>query len=332
MRKFPDQKKIINILFIAAVVILIINLLFGKIFTEENNPEPVNELTLVEVDSTFRLALANLGIQDEWIRDEDKNEDPVYLSVQIPKDLHIVLILQEMNNVFDTSRVLFNSVEKKIGGITTLNIISGDETKLIAEINYSNKLKRNTVRVGFIIKGFGEESERDSLLIEYPEQFAILLVPSKSAEEDSKKILMKGKEYIIYLNDAINELKFKLSDNYSITRLKNSIIEIVSAFPRAIFFMMDDKSTLFNYKVYTLLREELEKRKIKLIDEINFSYLSPSEENNLTEVFNDSLKTLERGEDKLFILSAGDFLSLNPEIMKYRKIGYKFINPSAIKF
>lgn len=325
-------KKVINILFITAIAILFINLLVDQFFLKKAHPEIVDEITSAEADSMFRLSLANLGIKDEWIKKQGGEEYPVNLSVHIPKDLPIVLILEEMNNVFDTSLVKLRSHEKEIGGVTTLNIFSGNNTKLKAQIDYSDKLRRKSVRVGFLIKGFGEESEQDSLLLRYPEQFAVLLVPSKSAEDASKKVLMNGKEYIIYLNDAINELKYKLSADYSVTRLKNSIREIVGAFPGAVFFLMDDKSTLFNYKVYTLLSEELEKRKIRLMDENNFSHLSTSEKNNTAEVFSDSLDTLRGGEDKLFIISASDFLSINSEVMKYRKIGYKFTNPSAISF
>jgi hypothetical protein len=39
---------------------------------------------------------------------------------------------------------------------------------------------------------------------------------------------------------------------------------------------------------------------------------------------------MNAGEDKIFLISAEDFLVLNSEIMKYRKLGYRFTNPSAL--
>jgi len=331
MSKFFDQKKIINILFIAAVVILVVNLVLDKFFLEKNNEEN-SELTTTEIDSTFRLALFNLGIHEDWIKKQKGREKPVNLSVRIPKDLPIVLVLQEMNNVFDTNRVKINSVEKKIGGSTTLNLISGGEEKLKASLIYNDKVKRKTVRIGFIVNRTDDDIETDSLLFEYPEKFAFMLIPSENSAEFVKKILKNEKEYIIYLNDQIDELKFKLSEDYSAVRLKNSIREIVGTFPQAVFFLIDDKSSLFNSNVYPLLREELEKRKIRLIEESTFKNLSSLEKENSFEIFNNALDNLNSGEDKVYIISTEDFLALNPEIIRYRKLGYRFTNPSALLF
>ncbi len=185
MNRFFDQKKIINILFISAVAILLINLLLDKIFF--NNNQDNIELTSTEIDSTFRTALLNLGIKEEWIKTRE-GKYPVNLSVSVPKDLPIVLILQEMNNVFDTNEVKVNSLEKKIGGNAAINLISGGETKLTAQLSYSSKILRKTARVGFIVYRFSNDNDSDSLLLEYPEQFAFLLIPSKASKEGLKKI------------------------------------------------------------------------------------------------------------------------------------------------
>ncbi len=329
MNRLFDQKKIINILFISAVAILLINLLLDKIFFNSNQNNI--ELTSTEIDSTFRTALFNLGIKEEWIK-TGKGEYPVNLSVSVPKDLPIVLILQEMNNAFDTNEVKVNSLEKKIGGNAAINLISGGETKLKAQLSYSNKVLRKTARVGFIVNKFSNDNDSDSLLLVYPEQFAFLLIPSKASKEGVKKILKYDKEFIIYLNDGIDELGFKLNDNYSTIRLKNSIREIVGTFPQAVFFMIDNQSSLYKSKVYPLLKEEIEKRNIRLIEEGYFKSLSAGESDNPVEAFNYALDKMNAGEDKVFLISADDFLALNSEIIKYRKLGYRFTNPSALLF
>lgn len=330
MKKFFDRKKIINILFITTVVILVINLLLDKFFLDGSN-NGNTELTTEKIDSTFRSALFNLGISEDWVKVKGI-EDPVNLEVRIPKDLPVVLVLQEMNNVFDTNEVKINSYEKKPGGNTILNFISNKNVKLKASLVYNDKSKRKTVRVGFIIKDINLNSETDSLLFQYPEQFAFLLTPSEKSAEFVKEILKNGKEYIIYLNDEIDELKFKLSDNYSTNRLKNSVREIVGAFPQAVFFLIDDKSTLYNSNVFPLLKEELGKRKIRLVEEKDLPNLESSEKENILEIFNFALESLNSGEDKIYIIPVENFLSLNPEIIKFRKLGYRFTNPSALLF
>ncbi len=329
MNKF-DQKKIINILFIAAVLVLTLNLLLSKFFPDKNKSNNL-ELTSGEIDSTFRFALYNFGVREDWIKRNKESESPVNLTIRIPKDLPVVLLLQEMNNVFDTNEVKINSVEKKISGNTIINLISGGEDKLKASFVYSDKIKRKTVRVGFIVSRSGSK-ESDSLLLQYPEQFAFTIIPSKNSIEFVKEVLKHGKEYIIYLNDGIDELKFKLSDGYSDVRLKNSVREIVGAFPQAVFFLIDDNSNLYRSdRLRQLLKDELEKRKIRLMEKSSFKDLSQEKENSL-EVFRNALNRLNSGEDKVYILESEDFLSLNPEIIKYRKLGYRFTNPSALLF
>ena len=328
MKRFFNQKKIINTLFIAAVTLLFLNLVLNKFFLEEKT-EQKTEIPSAEIDSTFRSALFNLGIDEDWIKKQKRNDN---ISVQIPKDLPIVLVLREMNNVFDTNEVKIKSVEKKIGGSSTLSFISGEEEKLKADLIYNDKIKRKTVRVGFIVNRPKGNKETDSLLLEYPEQFTFMLIPSGSSAEFVEKIIKKGKEYIVYLNDEIEELRFKISDDYSSIRLKNSIREIVGTFPQAVFFMVDDKSTLHNSKIFSFLKEEFGKRKIRLIEESRFKKISSPEKENLSEIFNEALIQLKGGEDKVFIISAEDFLSLNPEIVRYRKLGYRFTNTSALLF
>jgi hypothetical protein len=321
-----NKRKIIYILFIAALLLLAANLIFNKLFLPDKT-ETLSGLTSPEIDSVFRTALFNVGIHEEWIK--QKNENKEYFSVRIPGDLPMVLVLREMNELFDTSRVKIKSVEKKIGGATIINIISGGDEKLSAELIYNNKIKRKSVRVGFIIKHGAGSSESDLRLLEYPEQFALALIPSNSSAEFVKQVLNSGKEYVVYINDDITELKFKLSENYSPARLKNSIRAIVGTFPGALFFMIDNNSSLYYSDVYPLLKDELEKRKIKLIEEDTFRNLSAQPGENLTGTFNEALANLKGGEDQIFILSAGNFLQLGYEIVRYRKIGYRFINPSV---
>lgn len=320
-----NQKKTVNFLFYTAVIILILNLILDKFFLIDEGRNA--ELSSAQIDSAFRSSLYRLGIHKEWIKNS-RSRDPEYLQVLIPKDLPAVVILQELNSLFDTSQVKINSVEKKIGGSTIINFISGDGIKLSAELIYSDKVKRKSARIGFLVDSFDAES--DSVLLDYPEQFAFLLVPSKTSKEGVKKITEHNKEYVVYLNDDIKDLEFKLSESYSATRLKNSIREIVGAFPGAVCFMIDIQSTLYRSEVYPLLKDELEKRKIKLIDNDFFDNISSGEKNSPAVIFSDAADKINSGEDKIFIISAEDFITINPEIVRYRKLGFKFTNPSAL--
>jgi len=328
MNKSFDKKKFVNILFGVAIFILAANLVIGKLSKKvnQNNSEEKSEL----IESQFKNALFNLGIKEDWVTKQKGTDEPLKFSVKVPKDLPIVLILQEMNYVFNETNVQIRSSENKIGGKTSLDFISGDEIKLESVFNYDGNVARKSVRVGFLVTRFSEETETDSLLLDFPENFAIVLTPSKSSSGFVKKVIENRKEYVIYLDDNIDELEYKLRSNYSVPRLKSAIRTIVGAFHQAVFFLIDDKSDLYNSPAYTVIKQEMEKRKINFINKNSFNELAETDNKNINNVFDNSLNELGGGEDKLFIVSAEDFLSLKPEIVKYRKLGYRFSNPSAL--
>jgi hypothetical protein len=328
MNKTFDKKKIVNILFGIAVFILAANLVIGK-FAKKGSRDKSEENSGV-IESQFKDALSNLGIKEDWITKQKGNDEPLKFSVKIPKDLPVVLILQEMNYVFNTANVVIKSSENKIGGKTLLDFISGGETKLEAVFNYDSKVERKSVRVGFLVNRFKQDTETDSLLLDFPENFAIVLVPSKSSVEFKKKIIESRKEYVVYLDDNIDELEYRLKSSYSVSRLKSALRTIVGAFPQAVFFIIDNKSDLYNSPAYSLIKKEMEKRKIRLLDKNSFNDLAEANGKNINNVFDDLLNKLQGGEDKILIISAEDFLSLKPEIIKYRKLGYRFSNPSAL--
>lgn len=331
MKRTFDKKKIINTLFGIAVFILAANLVFGK-FLKEDISSDKNELSSSKIELQFKGALFNLGLKEDLIQRQKGNGSQVKFTVQIPKDLPIVLILQEMNYVFNSAEVEIKSVESKIGGKTSVDLISGNKMKLNALLNYDTKANRKKVRVGFLITRFDEEYETDSLLLDFPEYFAVVLIPSKSSAEFVEKIIKKRKEYVVSLDDNIEELEYKLSNDYSVPRLKNSIREIVGSFSRAVFFLVDTQSELYKSKVYSLLKKEFEKRKIKLIEGNNFKSISHGEPDTSYRLFSEVLDNMNSGSDTVLLVSAKDFLSLSSAIEKYRKLGYRFTNPSALLF
>lgn len=330
MNFLSDKTKIIRLLFAIAIVVLLANIILDKLYPTTSVENIA--LNIEEIETRFRVATTNLGMNEEWMTKKKGSVDPVILQVKVPRDLPVSLILQEMNNVFNPGEVSFHSVEKTIGGKTTFNISSGDEIKLVAEFIYDNKIRRKTVRVGFLITGLSENEETDSLLLNYPESFASVLIPSKATYEFVKKTGKFNKEYIVYLNDGINDLDFKLSDKYSNLRLRNSIRSIVGAFSKAFFFLVDDKSDLYSSSIFPFVKEEIEKRKIRMVEYSVFKEIKSSAEKDLSAQFREEMEKLSGGEDALFIISASDFLSLRNEITEYRKRGYKFTNPSALSF
>lgn len=328
MKKAFDKKELVNILFGVVIFILAANLVVGKL--SKNGSQTKREENSNVIESQFKDGLFNLGIKEDWITRQKGNDEPIKFSVKVPKDLPIVLILQEINNVFNAGNVEIKSLENKVGGKTSLDISSGEDIKLESVFNYDGSIARKSVRVGFLVNRFKEDAETDSLLLDFTENFAVVLTPSKSSTEFVKKIIQDRKEYVIYLSDNIGELEYKLKSNYRASRLKNAVRSIVGAFPQSVFFLIDDKSDLYNSPAYFLIKKEMGKRKIRLMNRSNFSELVKTSRKDVNNLFDSSLDKLQGGEDKIFIVSEENFLSLKPEIIKYRKLGYRFSNPSAL--
>jgi hypothetical protein len=323
-----NKKSVLLVLFSTALVFLIANLVLNIIKNENNLISNKTELNSAEIDSLFRLSLGSFGLLDDWIKDRKSSKVDYSYKVKIPKDLSIPVILAEINSNFWKSGVTINSVEKIFSGRTIFEIKLKDEIKLRADFDYDKNIIRSAGTAAFILENFELSSFEDSLLLEIPEPFSPLLIPSTENLILRKFITDKQKTYSILLNDDIPELKYKLKSDYSQNRLKGSLFSIINDFSSATYFFIDDQSDLFNSSVYSYLKDELVKRKIKIVKLSYLQKLNFSEINALINSFDTYLKNAEEGESITFLISADNFRNLLPEIERYRKVGYKIVHPS----
>jgi len=323
-----NKKSVLKILFGTALVLLIANLVINGIEKDNNSISTKTELSNAEIDSLFRFSLHSLGLLDDWIKERKNSKVDKSYKIKIPKDLSIPVILAEINSNFWESDFTINSVEKKFFGRTILEIKFEDEIKLRADFDYHKDIFRSAGTAAFILENFELSSVEDSLLLEIPEPFSTLLVPSTENLLLSKFILDKQKTYSLLLNDDIPELKYKLKDGYSKNRLKGSLLSIINDFSSATYFFIDDESDLYNSSIFSYLRDELVKRKIKIVKLSYLQKMNFSETDLLISSFDTFMKNTAEGESKTFLMSADKFRSLLPEIKRFRKVGYKIVHPS----
>jgi hypothetical protein len=326
-----NKKSVLPILFGGAIILLIPNLVLNIIDKKDNLISEKTKLSNTEIDSLFRLSLHSFGLLDDWIKESKSSKVDYSYKVKIPNDLSIPVILAEINSNFWESGVTINSVEKIFSGRTILEIKFENEIKLRADFNYYKNIFRSAGIAAFILENFEPSSFEDSLLLEIPEPFSSLLIPSTENLVLSKFILDKQKSYSILLNDDIPELKYKLKDSYSQNRLKGSLLSIINDFSSATYFFIDDQSDLFNSSVFSYLKDELVKRKIKIVKLSSIQRLDFSEIKVLISSFDNFMKNTEEGESITFFISTDNFRNLLPEIKRYRKVGYKFVHPSEAK-
>ncbi len=328
MTLYFNKKSTLQILFGTALILLIANLVLNIIANENNSISNKTELSSVEIDSLFRLSLHSFGLLDDWIKESKSSKADNSYKVKIPKDLSIPVILAEINSFFWDSDVTINSVEKIFYGRTILEIKSEDKIMLRADFDYAKNIFRSAGTAAFIVENFELSDFEDSLLLEIPEPFSPLLIPSNENLLLSKSIIDKQKTYSLLLNDNIPELKYKLKDSYSQNRLKGSLLSIINDFSSATYFFIDDQSDLFNSLIFSYLKDELVKRKIKIVALSNLQKLDFSETDLLISSFDTFMKNTEEGESITFLISADNFRNLLPEIKSYRKAGYKIVHPS----
>jgi len=326
-----SKKSALSIMFGTALVLLIANLVLNNIGNENNSISNKRELSNAEIDSLFRFSMHSLGLLDDWIKERKSSKVDKSYKVKIPRDLSIPVILAEINSNFWESDVTINSVEKRFSGRTILEIRTEDEIKLRADFDYYKNIFRSAGTAAFILENFELSSSEDSLLLEIPEPFSPLFVPSTENLLLSKFILDKQKTYSLLLNDDIPELKYKLKDGYSINRLKGSLLSIINDFSTATYFFIDDRSDLYNSAIFSYLRDELVKRKIKIVKLNYLQKLDFSETELLISSFDTLMKNTAEGESITFLISADNFRNLLPVIKSYRKVGYKILHPSETK-
>ncbi len=327
------QKKIIPILFVVAIILLIANIIFGKksnIIINENavkiSPDSVN--------TKFLHTLSGFGLKKEWIKENKsvrKGNSKHNYKVIVPSDLPITIILKSLFNSYDGENVALDVNEKKIDGETDVNVVQNDGPTLYAEFKYDKSIKRKAGNSGFLIDDFEDLNKKEMTnLLASPESFGVILTPSKEASNVIPNILDARKEFAVLLNDNIQNINYKLSKNFSTFRLKQAIRSIIGNYTQAIFFLIDSKSQLVKSPAYLLIKSEFAKRKITLIPTDSLTSLNENSSSTFLQNFENNVRQEKSGDKQLFLITKDQFYTLQNELSRLRKIGYKFINPSNI--
>lgn len=329
------RQRIIAALFAAAILLLAANIIVGKVLRTENTIITPPSLSASEIDSLFFKAVENFGLQTSIVKRQVlkeikiNHEFPSY-SMNVPKDLPIPVFLSELNEVFDGYQIEIITDEKKISGRTLIRIISEDETRLAASIDYNPNLFRESASVAFLIS-INDKTDKAVIddLLSTPEPFGFIFTPSLIMKSFIAKNHQANRQFALLLGDETVDLDFKLESNYSERRLKSSIRYILAAFSNAAFFVIDDNSSFFNSKIYSFVEKEFLSRKIKLIKKSELNFISGLITGVSTQ-FSELIQNLKNENSSFVVCSPEDFRSILTDIRRFRKIGYKYLVPSEM--
>ncbi|MGA7721570.1 MAG: hypothetical protein WCA84_10375 [Ignavibacteriaceae bacterium] len=328
----PLKKRIIIFLFCLAIIALAANVIIDKIFNDSDSAV-VRGLDANSVNKEFLNDLNKFGLKSDWIvkvNNKISKGIPSY-NVELPKDLPIPVVLSEVYASFYSPDIKIKSLEKTIGGKTELQIYLQNTLKLRAEFNYGNDIRRDAGNLGIIVFGLEQLNAKDlTAMIEFPQTFITALIPSKSAVKLIPDIIDNRKEYAILINDKISDLDYRLNNDFSLYRLKLIIRSIIGTFPDAVFFIIDDHSSLYSSSSGKIICDEFTKRNIKLIKESLLPEILNDSRNEQIGLFRNNVEKIHFGSSKLISIRAEDFRIIKPEIFSLIKVGYKFISPSVI--
>lgn len=335
MLKTSYLKNISLALFGTVVILLILNTFITKYVEKDDQPKNRESISGIKVDSLFKTALGNYGFSNNWIvkkKLKNVSGDSLYVtySVSVPKDIPIHLILLELKKIFWDYEVEINAEEIDNSNKTKIKLSSDNKLKLAAELFYDKNIKREFGTIAFLIKDLPLDTEEGlTSFLSTPELFYAVIIPKDLSKKRLPVISKSGKRYALLLDDNIEELNYKLSASYSDDKIKKSIKEIVGTFHNSAFFIIDDKSDIVKSKKYPLIKSELDKRGIIFVHSSELE-IFPTSKVNPEDNFQEFIKTLNKKDEKVLLISANDFSTILGVIPSYRKVGYKIIYPGNL--
>ncbi|MCX7876680.1 MAG: hypothetical protein N2321_11015 [Melioribacteraceae bacterium] len=322
------KKKLVFYLSLLAISLLLTNILID-LFTKKKSYPNSKELSRTEVENVFWKVLDDYGIKANWVtkkKFKQVDEDSVnyQFNVLLSEDIPIPLIIKDINNVIRKDISAYVSEEKKIFGETELRIYSNEYLKLKVNFYPTKNLFRDNKEISFLISDamdLNEENYKSFLFSNLP--INAVIVPDPALTQKADSLSKYSKEYVLLLNNDVDDTKMKLSQEFRTDILKKSIEAILGSFPKNKFVFVDENSNLFNSPIYNFVRDEFKKRNRTLFHMSECIKLNQAED----EMFSKLKFYLEDTitKKKIFYTDFSNFMKMNPMIEKFRKKGGKVL-------
>ncbi|PKL84108.1 MAG: hypothetical protein CVV24_01685 [Ignavibacteriae bacterium HGW-Ignavibacteriae-3] len=328
-----QKQKIITFLLIFAVILLIVDIAIDKIQQSEL-PEKsftLKEVSVVKIDSAFFKVLGDYGIESGWISKKKVKQvyddsTKVEYSIKIPADIPAPLIIRDINKIIEKDITGFVSEEKRINGSTEIRIYVNEILKLKATLLPVKTLIRKRNSLAFIISdALDLGSGNFNKFLGFTQPLACMIVPDKSLMLQADTLKKYRKEYVLLLNNEINDSKMKLKQEYPKELLRGSIKNILSSFRDSKIVAVDEKSALYISPIYNFVRDDFKRQGIKLFPLKEFIQLEGADESELFSKFKFYANDTTGMRQKIFICSFNNFEKIIMELEQYKKKGHKII-------
>ena len=329
-----NKRKIIYFLIALVAALLFLNVMLGLVEKKESKVEA--SMNKEQIEEKFILVLHEFGIQDSWI-EKQKIKKSKYDSlnysykIQIPSEVTIPVVLKDLTEMFSKMPIVLNSSEKKVNGITELNIKSGGYIKLIADFKYDSEISRKFSMIGFLVRDVENASEKEiKQLFDLALPIGIVL-PLENNSISIAELIKKNKlDYFIELNNDADDINFEMEEDLGLEQLNVNITKIISSFNSPKVFFINELESGFNASIASFISDKFEKRGRQILTSNNYLLLKGEDNRDLQSLIQFHLNKLKPGTTKIFRISLQDLSNIQNELKKYIKKGNKIVHPSRI--
>ena len=229
------RRNLLVSLFALAVLLIAIKILLNSVLMVSDSEQKFIDAN--EVNQRFISLLDEFGIEDKLIKinkskDKFSGREIPNIRIQVPKDLSIPEILQDIYQSYSNDSLQIYSVEKVKGGKSTLVLMKGKSAILQAEFDYSKNIIRDKGSIAFIINDVDLRKASTTALVESSTKLNFLIRPDSKIVQQLKFINENGKQFSILIDDEINEQKYKLGPAYSEQRVVTVVKTLVKDFAK----------------------------------------------------------------------------------------------------
>jgi hypothetical protein len=333
-----QKQKLISILFTAAVILLVLNVAVDRI-NKPKKVNPVSELTSSKIEIDFFTILEEYGIEPKWVKRKKSKSDlydsvKIEYEVKVPFDVPVPLIIKEINSKFEKDITGFVANEKKFFGKTEMRIYTNEVLKLKATLIPDKSIVQRKNNLSFIINdafNLGDKDFSDFLKIPYP--LSCIVIPGKEVIFKADSLKDYSKEYVIMLNDDIQESKMKLKPEFTQEILNQAAGNISSAFKDAKAYIVDENSVIYKSKIFNYVKNKFKDLQINLYPKSKFLQIAGKDSTELHRNFEKLSGDTNTTSNKIFFITFDDFNRIEKKIADLRKRGNKIISVSKqIKF
>lgn len=323
------KKNLILTLITASFILLLINLALDLIPGKEVKVK--HAIFKDGIGERINKLFDAYALEDGWIKKtpvkpSGKDSLTFVYNVTLPADIIITDVLKTLNTFFPEKEIEVISRERKIEMFTSTFIYVDDI--LFTQINFkkNNSLSRKSAKISFVVENFeslGDEEKKR--LLAMPISFSVLIKPADENLEWVKNILTSNKDYLILLDDTIDDGKYELADKLSRIRLKSSVISIIADFGKNKMIFIDTRSKLYKSIVYNFIKDEFARKGYRMYSQNKYKSLSASsvkETISKFKFYEESLKGKKRG---VFRIDARQLLNIKESIGRYLMRGNKII-------